>query len=723
MEIVKRINGLNFPALLFVLVIEIPPWEVYMLNSHLRSAGYTPARAFVCLAMEVLLGSLMAACGAQLAMVILFFLLTLGLGLFLLWPRKSVAIIALALLASFSWGLWRKADLRPQDDDLSLVRARQVTLLGQVEELREHKSESGDRLSMTVRPHLLLWPYRSHLSGRVLVEVEAADTKPFPGDTVELSGAVECPPSRRFSFQFDESAWLTRQGIFCRMQCQKGQVHIVRQKLSAEGSGLDKIMSCLSAYIESLRRGIVHKHNEILGNFLGPLFSSIVLGDRVVAVDVGLKKEFARIGLSHLLAASGLNLTIIVASALALCRFLNKTSGGGEAFVSFVCVLSFTALAGSGPSVNRAAIMCLTALWARLTFVRLEPGVSLALALLVAILLDPGCVLDIGLQLSYAATFGIIYIFPAFDEAFLKRIPAIRPWRCLRPVASLLAVVLCAQLAVLPVQLVNFRQLPLLVLPANLLAEPVVMPLTVLGFISSICAVFEKCTLIGPVFCWICLGLDCLAKYLLLWLTFLSHTLAAFPQATVLLAAPKPVHIICYYITLFLVLSLGRPRLTVYALIGAAALLALISYLRTPLLEVFCSGDQVVVNRGNRSFFIYSIKNKARKSAYCSYLRHLGIAEQKAPELVGDSFFLDREELAVTVTTAQSLSLSALTISSRPPAGRQELTVTGPGGHCRCLGSAGGRILPYLDLKLWSMPWWVHLEKSKNAVWLSLSLL
>lgn len=278
-----------------------------------------------------------------------------------------------------------------------------------------------------------------------------------------------------------------RQGIFCRMQCQKNQVRIISQRLSAEGGGIDRTMSCLSAYIESLRRGIVQKHNEILGNLLGPLFSSIVLGDRVVAVDVGLKKEFARIGLSHLLAASGLNLTIIVASALALCRFLSKKSGGGDAFVCFVCVLSFTALAGSGPSVNRAAIMCLTALWARLTFVRLEAGVSLALALLVAIALDPGCVLDIGLQLSYAATFGIIYIFPAFDEAFLKRIPATRPWCWLKAIASLVAVVLSAQLAVLPVQLVNFHQLSLLVLPANLLAEPVVMPLTVLGlFLRSV---------------------------------------------------------------------------------------------------------------------------------------------------------------------------------------------------------------------------------------------
>lgn len=219
-----------------------------------------------------------------------------------------------------------------------------------------------------------------------------------------------------------------------------------------------------------------------------------------------------------------------------------------------------------------------------------------------------------------------------------------------------MAVVLSAQLAVLPVQLVNFHQLSLLVLPANLLAEPVVMPLTVLGFISSICAVFEKCPLVGPVFCWICLGLDGLARYLLLWLTFLSHNLAAYPLATVLLAAPKPVHIICYYIALFVALSLGRPRLTACVLISAAVLLAFISYLQTPLLEVFCSGDQVVVNRGNCSFFVYTFKNKVRESAYCSYLRRLGIVEQKAPELVGDTFFLDREELAVAVRTAQGLS-------------------------------------------------------------------
>ncbi len=336
------------------------------------------------------------------------------------------------------------------------------------------------------------------------------------------------------------------------------------------------------------------------------------------------------------------------------------------------------AFAGAGPSVSRAAIMCLVALWARLAFVRLAHGTALALALLFALALDPLSVSDVGLQLSYGATFGIVYIYPLLESAWFKDIGSV----CLRALYSLVAVVVAAQIAVLPIQLHVFQQLSILVVPANLLAEPVVVPLTIMGFVSSIFAAIAACQL-PPAFNFcqplldasasLCWGIDCLAKFPLDWLTYLAQSLSRIPLVSLSVAKPQPAHVFLYYLVMALVLLWGcaRPRLACLLLCFSFALLAAVSYIESPLLQLLCTNRELIVNRGNFEYFVFPLARQSslgrpelpQTSLGKSYVRWLagkGIHAAKAP-LVGDQLILTAEALRIDIGAAK-LARSALPI-------------------------------------------------------------
>lgn len=680
-------------------------------------SGYTPARAFSMISLCVLAGALLASCGCPVFTAILIALLPLLLRPLCLWPMRAAISLSLALMLSFIWGVVRKENSGPSQNDLYFVQSQltsgRVHIQGQIEEVRERQSKTtndGVKQDYTLIVHAskLLYPSQHPLTGRILVSINGSKSgvesgvasgakgqlhTPLPGDLVEIAGVLRKPRGKTFSFEFDEAAWLASKGIFARLSVKPDDLHFIEcdsagqfDKTSLASSGFFDF-SNWSRTIAVLRKVIVTAHTQHLGEVDGGLFSSMVLGDRVVSIDQELKQQFSLVGLSHLLAASGLNLTIIVTTALLLCRFVPAPNGQGQingqerranylsTGIPFLCVVIFTAFAGAGPSVSRAAIMCLVALWARLAFVKLAHGAALAFALLFALTLDPISVLDVGFELSYGATFGIVYIYPLVELAWLKDIGNV--W--LRALSSLVAVVVAAQIAVLPIQLQVFQQLSILVVPANLLAEPVVVPLTIMGFVSSILAVLASSQLPSWLTCcqplidgaaqlsWL---IDWLAKFPLEWLTYIVAALARLPLVSMSVAKPQVAHIFAYYLVLAVVLIWGRcrPRLACLLLCSSFVLFTAISYIESPLLQLLCTKSDLVVNRGNGNYFVCPVKQKTSETqstqsaqsaqsaigkSFVRYLSARGGHAIKAP-LVGDCIVLSEEALQIEIVGGQS---------------------------------------------------------------------
>lgn len=172
-----------------------------------------------------------------------------------------------------------------------------------------------------------------------------------------------------------------------------------------------------------------------------------------------LVEAFRGSGLAHLTAVSGENVAFLLVVAGPLLRRLGLR---GRWIATVALVAWFALLTRFEPSVLRAASMAGLAATARFTDRRADPLRLLALVVAGLTLVDPLLVRSAGWWLSVGATAGL----SVFTGPLAERIPGPRA------LAEPLAATAAAQLGVLPVELLVFGRVPLLAVPANLLAAP-----------------------------------------------------------------------------------------------------------------------------------------------------------------------------------------------------------------------------------------------------------
>lgn len=189
------------------------------------------------------------------------------------------------------------------------------------------------------------------------------------------------------------------------------------------------------------------------------LFTGLVIGDdsrqQAQVVD-----EFRGSGLSHLTAVSGQNVAFVLAAMLPLLRRLRPWWRWAA---TIGVVLWFMALTRFEPSVLRAGVMAILAATAFVRGRQASPLRLLALAVLVLVGGDPLLVWSVGFWLSVGATAGVCVVGPWL----YSRLPGPR-W-----VRAPAALTLGAQLGVMLPSVAVFHRLPIVALPANLLAAPV----------------------------------------------------------------------------------------------------------------------------------------------------------------------------------------------------------------------------------------------------------
>ena len=211
----------------------------------------------------------------------------------------------------------------------------------------------------------------------------------------------------------------------------------------------------------------------------GSVLAALVLGSAVVPVPLAVRDAFRAAGLSHALAASGFHLTVLLGAVMAFGRF------GPPALrwlLAFGAMGLFLLLAGPQPSVVRAVAMAALAFVVRESGRRLRPLGLLLVCVLLMLLAAPGWVVDVGFQLSVAATAGLLISAAPLEQWWRRR--GLPGWG-----ADAIAVPLAASLWTLPLQLLHFGALPLYAVPANLLAAPLLTPLTLGAMAMAVAAV------------------------------------------------------------------------------------------------------------------------------------------------------------------------------------------------------------------------------------------
>jgi competence protein ComEC len=213
------------------------------------------------------------------------------------------------------------------------------------------------------------------------------------------------------------------------------------------------------------------------------LARGFVLGDDD-GVDEATKEDFIRSGLSHLLAVSGENVTLLALLAMPVL------AGFGiplrERLVWTIALIAvYVPLAGSGPSIQRAGVMGAAGLLATLAGRRGSRLYALGLAAVVTVAIDPSVAGDVGWQLSFAAVLGILLLASPIRDWLLVRLAdgGGGLWR--RALAEGVAVTIAATLATAPLIAHVFEEVSLTSLAANVLALPAVAPAMWLGMVSA----------------------------------------------------------------------------------------------------------------------------------------------------------------------------------------------------------------------------------------------
>ena len=208
----------------------------------------------------------------------------------------------------------------------------------------------------------------------------------------------------------------------------------------------------------------------------GALIPGMVLGD-TSKQSAQFKDSMKRSGLMHLVAVSGANFALVSAFVLWMMQFLfSKMKFRLSA--TAISLIAFIALVRPSPSVLRAAAMAAVLLIAQGTKRGRDSLPALGFAMAAVVIVDPWQAHDAGFALSVLATAGLLLLAPVLVEKLSPHMPAKLAQALSSPIA---AIVFCS-----PVIVSLSGYLAPMSVIANLLAAPLVAPITIVGFIAGL---------------------------------------------------------------------------------------------------------------------------------------------------------------------------------------------------------------------------------------------
>ncbi|NEO97335.1 MAG: DUF4131 domain-containing protein [Symploca sp. SIO2E9] len=301
------------------------------------------------------------------------------------------------------------------------------------------------------------------VTGKLYVTVPLLQTTGlYPGQTIAVTGILYQPKPATNPGVFDFRAYLARKGAFVGLS---GRQVNFPDEVQKQPRGLWII-----------RQRIIRSQIRWLGSPKGQLLSSMILGRRAVDLPYDVRDQFIEAGLAHVLAASGFHISLILGSVVTLMR---RWGARTQFSIGIITLIVYVGLTGGQPSVMRAAIMGLGALIALVSQRQVKPLGSLLLTVTILLLFNPLWIWDIGFQLSFLATLGLLVTVSPLTKQ-LDWLPPV--------IASVIAVSLAASFWTLPLQLYYFYKVATYSVVVNVICAPLIVIISLGGFISAIAA-------------------------------------------------------------------------------------------------------------------------------------------------------------------------------------------------------------------------------------------
>ena len=282
------------------------------------------------------------------------------------------------------------------------------------------------------------------------------------GEVCNIKGELKMPDNFE---DFDYQTYLKNKDIYLLMEYPE----IV---CTGERRGFwlqNKLIDWKNILLEKIQWKLNEPQSSLL---MGILFGQ----DRLFSED--FEKNIRIAGVSHIVAASGYNITILI---LASSKLLSFIPFKWRFPINIILIWSFCILSGLSPSIIRACIMTTVALCGTLAGRKNIIHVTLPLATFIFVLIDPRIVFDVGFQLSVAATFGLIYLQPSLahiaKKIFKKDIGFVND--------TLLTTLSCT-IMTLPITIATFKTITIWSVLANCLILPVIESTMLLGILAIV---------------------------------------------------------------------------------------------------------------------------------------------------------------------------------------------------------------------------------------------
>jgi competence protein ComEC len=458
---------------------------------------------------------------------------------FLPGNRKTLIVAGLCLLALFG-GTFRFPSSLPPADEHSL-RFYNDTGIVEIQGIVAEEPDIRDRYCLLTfsASEVIVNAKSEEVSGTALIRVSRYPAYRY-GDMLKVTDELETPSQ---SEDFDYKTYLERQGIY-------SVIYYPKVEVLEHGQGLKPLQ-----WIYSLRERLSASLARALPEPQGSLAQAILLGLRGNIPD-SLYEAFSRTGTVHLLAISGLHISIIIAMLISFSILIFGRRRSIYIWLTLALIWLYALLAGMHPPIIRATIMGSLFLIAEYLGRQRSAITALAFAAAVMVGIQPHLLWSASFQLSFLAMAGLVLFYPYFQAWGRKGVAAIFKNReALVTTGSMITDVFAATLAAIvavgPLVAYYFGVVALVALPTTFFSLPALPFIIVTATLVAFVGLFAS--LVAQILGW-------LAWLFLSYLVFLVQGFDALPHSSLEVTTVFTWQVWGYYVILVGVIALLNYR-------------------------------------------------------------------------------------------------------------------------------------------------------------------
>lgn len=350
---------------------------------------------------------------------------------------------------------------------------------------------------------------------KILINIKMSQDIPSIkyGDSLYIEGEFKQPEEARNYKGYNYKQYLKTKKII-------GTVELEKAKILKSSNG---------SFIHNIQKYIKDTINGTLTDEEGNLLLAILLGDKD-KLSEDIQESFKTSNLSHMLAVSGAHVSYII---LGLTYVLQNSIIGkkNEKIVCIIFLLFFMAITNFTPSVTRACIMAVLTLFSGIIYRKSDVYTNISVAALITLIFNPYNLLDLGFQLSYGGTIGIII--------FIKRIQEKKSnSKVINYIKQMALVSIYANIIIIPIMMYHFNTVSFTFIISNIMASPILGIIVITGFLFIIASITVKpLTRLIAIF----------IKPILSILIKISQICSKLPFSNILVVTPYMFNVISYY--------------------------------------------------------------------------------------------------------------------------------------------------------------------------------